>query len=75
MRRFVLLLLLVWCGLWSCASYASPKGYYLGWAEVSPVGRAIRVSFNPIDCNVASLVAILPQTNGVLLAEFAGMPP
>ena len=70
MRRFVLLLLLVWCGLWSCASYASPKGYYLGWAEVSPVGRAIRVSFNPIDCNVCSFVVFLPQAPGVLIAHF-----
>lgn len=60
MKRFGLLFL-VWCGFWSCASFASPKGYYLGWAEVSPVGRAIRVSFNPIDCNVASLVSVMKR--------------
>lgn len=74
MKRFALLLL-VWSGLWSGASFASPKGYYLGWAEVSPVDRAIRVLFNPIDCNVCSFVVILPQEPGVLLECFAKQHP
>ncbi len=70
MKPYALLALLVGVQSLAESQPESRQGYYLGWADVSAVGRELRVSFNPIDCNVASLAAILPQSNGVLVAHF-----